>query len=205
MNEYSTINDIVNTSIRNSSYISVVISSCVFLIYTVVIKMVEYYKSKSRSKPLIEMAMAIKENTTNILKLNQVLSKTIETATRKDEIRAKQVIELALNAFKSKIENQVIPIIVRNNIEENKEYVIDNIKRIINTSYYNMYSILVDYEVNDINIGSRLKSCWIDNVSNSVIDIVFNGHSKEERILQINTKLKLAADDYNSYIYNKVF
>lgn len=205
MNEYSTINDIVNTSIRNSSYISVIISSCVFLIYTIVIKMVEYYKSKSRSKPLIEMATAIKENTTNILKLNQVLSRTIETATRKDEIRAKQVIELALNAFKSKIENQVIPIIVRNNIEENKEYVIDNIKRIINTAYYNMYSILVDYEINDINIASRLKPCWIDNVSNSIINIVFNGHSKEERILQINTKLKLATDDYNSYVYNKVF
>ena len=84
MDDFQAIQDIVNESVRNSSYISVVISSCIFIIYTLITKVVDYYKSKSRSKPLIEMATAIKENTANIVKLNSVLDKTLQDAERKE-------------------------------------------------------------------------------------------------------------------------
>ena len=34
MNDFQTVNDVVNESVRNSSYYTVAISSCVFILYT---------------------------------------------------------------------------------------------------------------------------------------------------------------------------
>ena len=83
MNEFQTINDIVNESVRNSSYITIAISSAVFISYTLVVQLIGYFKSKSKTKPLLEMANAIRENTANIVKLNSVLDKTLQEADRK--------------------------------------------------------------------------------------------------------------------------
>ena len=67
MNDFQTINDIVNESVRNSSYYTVAISSCVFILYTLIVQLIGYFKGKAKNKPLIEMAEAIKENTENIV------------------------------------------------------------------------------------------------------------------------------------------
>ena len=61
MEELQTINEIVNTSIRDSSYIAVIISSSVFIIYTLIIRLIDYFKSKAKDKPLLEMSKAMKE------------------------------------------------------------------------------------------------------------------------------------------------
>ena len=62
MNDFQTVNDIVNESFRNSSYYTVAISSCVFILYTLIVQLIGYFKGKAKNKPLIEMAEAIKEN-----------------------------------------------------------------------------------------------------------------------------------------------
>ena len=99
MNEFQTINDIVNESVRNSSYITVVISSAVFISYTLVVQLIGYFKAKSKTKPLLEMANAIKENTANVVKLNSVLDKTLQEAERKKIKQCETAIELAFKAF----------------------------------------------------------------------------------------------------------
>ena len=45
MHDFQTINDIVSTAVKNSSYVTVIISSCVFILYTLIIKVVDYFKS----------------------------------------------------------------------------------------------------------------------------------------------------------------
>ena len=76
MHDLQTINDIVSTAVKNSSYVTVIISSCVFIVYTLIIKIVDYFKSKNRAKPMIEMANAIKLISDNVSTLNKVLDKT---------------------------------------------------------------------------------------------------------------------------------
>ena len=73
MDDFQTINMIVENSIRNSSYISVLISSGVFITYNFINKAIDYFKQKDRNKPILQMATAIKDISENVVKLNQVL------------------------------------------------------------------------------------------------------------------------------------
>ena len=71
MEDFQQINDIVDNSIRNSSYISVLISSCVFVTYLLIVKVSDYFKSKEKNKPFLEMAKAIKDVSDNVVKLKR--------------------------------------------------------------------------------------------------------------------------------------
>ena len=55
MDELQTINDVVSNAVKNSSYTTVLISSSVFILYTLIIKLVDFYKSKDKNKPLLQM------------------------------------------------------------------------------------------------------------------------------------------------------
>ena len=84
MDNFQTINDIVNESVRNSSYITVIISSVVFISYTLIVRLVDYFKAKSKDKPLFEMSKTMQEMGDNIAKLNAVLSKNFENIEKKE-------------------------------------------------------------------------------------------------------------------------
>ena len=205
MNDFQTINDIVNESIRNSSYITVIISSGIFIVYTLIVQLVSYLKSKNKSKPLIEMAVAIKENTANIVKLNSVLDKTFRDAERKETVKTKNVIELAFRSFASKISQECEDIIIHNNIAKNRQLIVDNITKIVSTEYYKLYAILSLYEVNEINVASKLKEDWIKEVTDNIITIVYNEENELNRITQLNNKLLIYIADYSTFINNKTF
>ena len=142
MNDFQTVSEIVNESVRNSSYVTVVISSCVFIIYTLIIKIVDYFKAKNKNKPLIEMATAIKENTANIVKLNSVLDKTLKEAERKQARQCESAIELGFRAMGYRIAQECSAIIAHNNIDNSKTFINDNLKKLIRTEYYKLYSVL---------------------------------------------------------------
>lgn len=205
MTDFQTINDIVNESVKSSSYVAVVISSCVFIVYTLITHIVSYYKQKTKNKPLIEMATAIKESSDNIAKLNAVLDKTFKDAERKELAKCKVVIDLAFTNFKSKISQECDDIIAHNNIETNKNLIIENIRKIVNTEYYKLYSTLAAYEVNEINIASKLKEEWTKEVIDSVIAIIYNGQEPIFRLIQLNNRLAVCVSDYATYINNKTF
>ncbi len=205
MNDFQTINEIVNESIRNSSYYTVAISSCVFILYTLIVQLISYFKSKSKSKPLVEMSKAMKEMTENLIKLNTVLDKTFKDAERKEVQKCKAVIELGFKAFASKVSLECESIITHNNIEKNKDFITDNIIKLISTEYYKLYSILSSYEINEVNVATKLKEEWIAEISKNLIAIVYNGQDAISRINQINTKLSIYIADYSTFINNKVF
>lgn len=203
MNEFPQINNIIAQSIRDSSYISVLLSSSIFIIYTVIVKVIDYYKSKNRNKPILEMAIALQESAANIQKLNNVLDKSFKDADRKENNRRKVAIELSFLSFKSRIASECNNIIIRNNIQANELLIKDNIHKIISTEYYKLFAILSDYEVNGINVATRLKEEWIKDVYDNVINIVFNNQDKINRVAQLDTRLLLFIADYTTYITNK--
>jgi len=205
MNDFQTINDIVNESIRNSSYYTVAISSCVFILYTLIVNLISYFKSKSKNKPLIEMSKAMKEITENIAKLNAVLDKTFKEAERKEIHKCKQVIDLAFRNFASRISQECEDVITHNNIEKNKVFITDNITKLVSTEYYKLYSILSAYEINEVNVASKLKEEWIKEVANNMIAIVYDEQDAISRINQLNNKLLVYVGEYSTYINNKTF
>ena len=205
MNDLQTVNEIINTAVKDSSYITVIISCGVFILYTLINKVIELYKAKDRNKPMLEMASAIKQVSENVVKLNQVLDKTFQDAEIKEANRITNIITASFNSFKSEIITRTIDIIVHNNIEANKESVTQSIYRTVSTEYYKIYSIFSAYEHDKVNVATKLKEEWIDAVTEEVLQIIYNGQDATDRIRQINNKLSIDTEEYSTYINNKVF
>ena len=204
MDELQAVNDIVNNAVKDSSYTTVLISSGVFILYTLIIKIVEYYKSKDKHKPLLEMASAIKDVSENVVKLNQVLDKTIQDAEQKEYDRIGNVIIASFLSFKSAILDQCIDTIIHNNINENKDNVTQNIYKTVNTEYYKLYSIFSEYEHDSVSVATKIKESWIDDVTDECIKIMYNGNDALTRIRQLNRKLGLISEEYSIYLKNKI-
>ena len=204
MDELQAVNDIVNNAVKDSSYVTVLISSGVFILYTLIIKIVEYYKSKDKHKPLLEMASAIKDVSENVVKLNQVLDKTIQDAEQKEYDRIGNVIIVSFLSFKSAILDQCIDTIIHNNINENKDNVTQNIYKTVNTEYYKLYSIFSEYEHDSVSVATKIKESWIDDVTDECIKIMYNGNDALTRIRQLNRKLGLISKEYSIYLKNKI-
>ena len=205
MHDFQTINDLVNESVRNSSYYTVAISSCVFILYALITNLVSYFKAKSKNKPLIEISKAMIEMTENIVKLNTILDKTLKDAERKEASKCKIVIDLAFRNFASRISQQCESIIIHNNIEKNKEFITDNIAKLVSTEYYKLYSILSAYEINEVNVASKLKEEWIDNITKKCLQIIYSNQDSLNRIKQLNDRLIIITEEHSIYINNKVF
>lgn len=205
MNDLQTVNNIIDTAVKDSSYTTVIISCGVFIVYTLINKVIELYKAKDRNKPMLEMASAIKQVSENVVKLNQVLDKTFQDAEIKEANRITNIIVASFNSFKSEIITKAIDIIVHNNIEVNKDSVKQSIYRIVSTEYYKVYSIFSAYEHDKINIATKLKEEWIDAVTEEVLQIIYNGQNSTDRIRQINNKLSIDIEEFSIYVNNKVF
>lgn len=205
MEDLQTINDVINSAVKNSSYITAIISSCVFILYTLIIKVVDLYKSKDRNKPLVDMASAIKKVSENVVKLNQVLDKTIQDAETKEANRITNIILTAFTSFKSAVLDQCIDIIIHNNIEATKDNVKQTIYKTVSTEYYKIYSIFSAYEHDMVNVATKIKEEWIDDITDECLKIIYDGVDSSTRIRQLNNKLNLIVEEYSIYIKNKVF
>ena len=204
MDELQAVNDIVSNAVKDSSYITVLISSGVFIIYTLIIKVVDYYKSKDKHKPLLEMASAIKDVSENVVKLNQVLDKTIKDAEQKEYDRIGNVIVVSFLSFKSAILDQCIDTIIHNNINVNKDNITQNVYKTVSTEYYKLYSIFSDHEHGSISVATKIKESWIDDVTDECIAVMYNGNDALTRIRQLNHKLGLISEEYSIYLKNKI-
>lgn len=205
MNEFQTINEIVNESVRNSSYVTVLISSCVFICYTLIIKLIDYFKAKNKSKPLLEMSIALKEMAENIVKLNSVLDKTLKDAEKKEVRQCSNAINLGFKAFAFNLSQACDGIIAHNNIDKNKEFIISNINKLVTTEYYKLYSTLSVYEIFEVNVASRLKPEWVKEVADALISIVYDEQDALTRITHVNNRLNIVISEYSTFVNNKTF
>lgn len=205
MEDFKIVTEIVNESVRNSSYVTVIISSSVFIIYTLIIRLVDYFKAKNKDKPLLEMSKAMKEMGDNIAKLNAVLAKNFEDAEKKEIRQCESAIRLGFKSLGFKVSQECASIIAHNNIDKNKELISSNLNKIINTEYFKLYSSLSAYEINEVNVASRLKEEWVKELVDALIAIIYDGQDAVIRIAHINDKISILINDYSTYISNKTF
>lgn len=205
MEEFNQINDIIAESIKDTSYITVLISSGVYLAYTLIIKLVDLFKAKDRNRPIVEMAAAVKQVSENVVKLNGVLDKAFQDAETKERNKVKNAICTAFDSFKWVVGNTCHEIIIHNNIEQNKVLIKQNLFKVISTEYYKLYNVFSAYELDGICIATKLKEEWIDAVTNECLAIIYDGQDSINRISQISNKLLILTNEYSIYINNKVF
>lgn len=205
MEEFNQINDIIAESIKDTSYITVLISSGVYLVYTLIIKLVDLFKAKDRNRPIVEMAAAVKQVSENVVKLNGVLDKAFQDAETKERNKVKNAICTAFDSFKWAVANTCHEIIIHNNIEQNKVLIKQNLFKVTSTEYYKLYNVFSAYELDGICVATKLKEEWIDAVTNECLDIIYDGQDSINRISQISNKLLILANEYSIYINNKMF
>lgn len=205
MDELQDINNIVSEAVKNSSYVTVLISSAVYIAYTLIVKVVDLFKAKDRNKPIIEMADAIKQVSENVVKLNAVLDKAFRDAEQKEAGKVTNVISLGFDTYKSIVTTYCISVIVHNNIDINNELIKQNTLRLVSTEYYKLYNAFSAYEIDGINIASRLKEEWIDRITKECLDVIYNGQDKIARIVQVSNRLELIFNECSIYLNNKVF
>lgn len=205
MEDFNQVNQIVSDAIKDSSYITVLISSGVYILYTLIIKLVDLFKAKDRNKPLIQMASAIKEVSENVVKLNTVLDKQIQDAESKELTKARQVISLAFDSFRANISKTCNEIIIHNNIDTDRNLIRENLFKTISTEYYKLYNVFSAYEVDGINIATKIKDEWIDDTTKECLEVIYDGQDKDVRIGQILNKLTIIANEHSVYVNNKVF
>lgn len=203
MEELQTINEIVNESVKNSSYVTVIISSCVFILYTLITRLIDYFKAKTKDKPLLEMSKAMKEMGENIAKLNAVLNKTFEDAEKKEVRQCDRAIQLGFRAMAFKLVQETTNIIARNNVEKNEELIRSNISKLVSTEYYRLYSTLSAYEIKEVNVATKLKEEWVKELSDALINIIYDGQEPVTRIAHLNDRINILISDYSTYILNK--
>ena len=205
MDDFNQVNQIVSDAIKDSSYITVLISSGVYILYTLIIRLVDLFKAKDRNKPLIQMASAIKEVSENVVKLNTVLDKQIQDAESKELTKVRQVISLAFDSFRANISKTCNEIIIHNNIDKNRDLIRENLFKTISTEYYKLYNVFSAYEVDGINIATKIKDEWIDDITKECLEVIYDGQDKDVRIGQILNKLTIIANEHSVYVNNKVF
>lgn len=205
MEEFNQINDIIAESIKDTSYVTVLISSGVYLAYTLIIKLVDLFKAKDRNRPIVEMAAAVKQVSENVVKLNGVLDKAFQDAETKERNKVKNAICTAFDSFKWAVANTCHEIIIHNNIEQNKVLIKQNLFKVISTEYYKLYNVFSAYELDGICVATKLKEEWIDTVTNECLAIIYDGQDSINRISQISNKLLILTNEYSIYINNKVF
>lgn len=205
MEEFNQINDIIAESIKDTSYIAVLISSGVYLAYTLIIKLVDLFKAKDRNRPIVEMTAAVKQVSENVVKLNGVLDKAFQDAETKERNKVKNAICTAFDSFKWAVANTCHEIIIHNNIEQNKVLIKQNLFKVISTEYYKLYNVFSAYELDGICVATKLKEEWIDAVTNECLAIIYDGQDSVNRISQISNKLLILTNEYSIYINNKVF
>jgi hypothetical protein len=205
MEEFNQINNIIAESIKDTSYITVLISSGVYLTYTLIIKLVDLFKAKDRNRPIVEMAAAVKQVSENVVKLNGVLDKAFQDAETKERNKVKNAICTAFDSFKWAVANTCHEIIIHNNIEQNKVLIKQNLFKVISTEYYKLYNVFSAYELDGICVATKLKEEWIDAVTNECLAIIYDGQDSINRIGQISNKLLILTNEYSIYINNKVF
>lgn len=205
MEEFNQINDIIAESIKDTSYVTVLISSGVYLAYTLIIKLVDLFKAKDRNRPVVEMAAAVKQVSENVVKLNGVLDKAFQDAETKERNKVKNAICTAFDSFKWAVANTCHEIIIHNNIEQNKVLIKQNLFKVTSTEYYKLYNVFSAYELDGICVATKLKEEWIDAVTNECLAIIYDGQDSINRINQISNKLLILTNEYSIYINNKVF
>lgn len=205
MGDFNGVNQVVNDAIKDSSYITVLISSGIYIAYTLIVKLVDLFKAKDRNKPIIEMASAIKQVSENVVKLNGVLDKAFQDAESKEQAKIKNVIILGFDSFKVNVINVCNSIIIHNNIDANKDLIKQNVFRLVSTEYYKLYNVFSAYEINGVNVSTKLKDGWIDDITKECLDIIYNGQDTLIRISQLINRLDIIADEHSVFVNNKVF
>lgn len=168
--------------------------SLVVAIYLTINKILD---NKSKSKQ-IELNNNIAESFT---KLNNFLDFFTKNIINKEIDKCALGIEHSFDKAKLTVLEHANMVIINNNVNNNRENIIDNLIHLINAEHYLLINNLKLYSVHNTNIQEYVSDEWKDEIFNDVKNIIFNQEfTKEQKIYILNSKLNNRINEYKNII-----
>ena len=166
--------------------------SIVVLIYLVINKIFDTKKESKQAK--------LNNNIIDSFnKLNAFLDYITKDIINKDADKRNVGIKNAFERFENNVTKFAISTIIHNNIEINKDAIIDNTKHIISSEFYSLYNTLALYSTTKFSIIEHVEPKWKEDLTNDIIDIIFkNNFTKEQKIYNICNKLEIKLNEYKT-------
>lgn len=172
-------------------------AAIIVAIYLIISKIIDSRKEKRK----VDINQSLVESFT---KLNDFLDYFTKDIIEKEKNKCEFAIKTAFTSFANAIVEFSINTIINNNIDNNREAIIDNIQTLVSTEYWNIYSCFSLYKANNINVTEYLDTKWKDEIIEDVTTIIFNTKkSKEKRIFDINNKIRIDVNSYYVHVINR--
>lgn len=205
--------DKMSNSVDDKGIYSIVLSTIIVAVFLGSQRVFDYYKRKNEikitdniTKTMSEILISINDVSSSMVRLSGFFSKMTENMVSKDKEKCRIAIKLSFESFEKAIFDYGKDVIINNNIEQKKEYIVSNIEHVINSEYYKLFGYLSLYEVEGHRANILLKECWKSEISEFVISIIFNSNLDNiNRINMLHSKLSIRLTDYSTYVYNKSF
>lgn len=161
----------------------------IVLIYLIIIKIIDTKKESNAVK-------INKEVTECFCKLNSFLDYITKDILNDAEEKRDYAIKNSFKAFANSIIRHATSVIIANNIDNNKENIIENIRYIVDSNYYRLYDLMFLYK-----LCGYIKPEWKTEVNEDIVEIIYNNKfSKEEKLHNINNKINIKVDGYISIV-----
>jgi hypothetical protein len=161
----------------------------IVLIYLIIIKVIDTKKESNAVK-------INKEITECFRKLNSFLDYITKDILNDAEEKRDYAIKNSFKAFANSIIRHATSVIIANNINNNKENIIENIRYIVDSNYYRLYNLMFLYK-----LCCYIKPEWKTEVNEDIVEIIYNNKfSKEEKLYNINNKINIKVDGYISIV-----
>lgn len=172
-------------------------AAIIVAIYLVINKVLDTRKDKKQA--------TISENLiTGFTKLNNFLEYFTKDIIEKEQEKCNFAIESCFNSFSDALCKFSINTIIHNNVSNNKETIIANVRRLVDTEYWNIYSCLLLFKSGNSRVSDYLDTTWKEDITKDIIGIILNeSKTKEQRIYDVNNKIHIDTNAYKIHIINK--
>jgi hypothetical protein len=169
----------------------------VVVVYLLVVKFIDNRKENIQTKLNSELVNSI-SNISNFI--TTITKNTIQN----DKDKCKNAIKDAFNTSAYNLIRFVVDTLINNHIDINKDTIISNVKNITNYEYYNIYSKLNLYEIDNVKVSEYLKKDWMDEIEKSIIASIYanENFTNEDKILSFANKINFKCQSYITYVIN---
>lgn len=185
--------DILVTALQQGIAPAIVVA-----IYLIVIKLIESKKENKQAKLNADVITCVNN-------MNDFIKYVTKDIIEKEPKRINAMLIDTFDSFSYNLLKFIIYTLINNHIIKNKKSIIESLRKTIDKEYYDAYSAILLYNNSNNNILTSFNKDWVYALETSIIDIIYDKSlSKDQKIYQINNKIKVHVDEFRSKLVNSI-
>ena len=185
--------ELINDALKQGIAPAIVVA-----IYLIITKALDNKKENIQTKLSIELTKSI-----NVI--SEFLTDVTKNIIDREKDKCKNAIEDSMFSSGLRLVSFISSTIINNHIDANKVNILANIKSVVNTEYYSIYSTLSMYKINGVTVSDYLDKEWMATIEQDMVDIIYsNLLDKDDKILSFSNKISLKFQTYVTYITNNI-